>query len=233
MKECRSTNALMVEKLSAPLPEGTVLITSCQTAGQGQRGSSWEAEPDKNLTFSLLLKPSFLPISDQFYLNMVICLAISDTLTQYTSKKVTIKWPNDIYVEAKKICGILINNFLKGCQFEHVVVGIGLNVNQENFQEPKAVSLKMIEQKEVNLVEVLEILLGNIEKWYLALMQKKYKNIQENYLSKMFRINEKHLYRSDGIFEGTIRGIDPTGKLAVETEVGIRYFCLKEIEYVM
>ena len=101
--DCPSTNTLALEiSQQSPVKEGTVVITDQQTAGKGQRGNTWEAEPRQNLTFSLILKPTFLAVNKQFYLNIVICLALKDYLRQKTSGPVHIKWPNDILVHQKK-----------------------------------------------------------------------------------------------------------------------------------
>ena len=109
MPECHSTNdTLLLLCQKENLPEGTLVITSSQTAGRGQRGNVWEAQKDKNLTFSFLLKPSFLPVIKQFYLNIFVSLGISDFLTTISGEKVQIKWPNDILLQEKKVSGILI-----------------------------------------------------------------------------------------------------------------------------
>ena len=96
-------------------PAGTVLAARMQTAGRGQRGASWEAEPGKNLTFSQLFRPDRLHAARQFELSMLVSLAIADTvddLIAHTGLSAKIKWPNDIYVGDRKICGILIENKL-------------------------------------------------------------------------------------------------------------------------
>ena len=133
--DCPSTNTLALQiTQQSPAKEGTLVITDNQTAGKGQRGNVWEAEPRQNLTFSLILKPGFLAVSKQFYLNVVICLALKDYLMEKISRTVYIKWPNDILVHEKKISGVLIENQLQGAHISNSIVGIGLNMNQKTIQ---------------------------------------------------------------------------------------------------
>jgi BirA family transcriptional regulator, biotin operon repressor / biotin---[acetyl-CoA-carboxylase] ligase len=232
LPSCHSTNDIAAEMVSQKVGvEGLVVITSSQTAGKGQRGNAWLSEPGKNLTFSILLKPSFLTVSQQFYLNIAICLALTDTLTQFLGKKVKIKWPNDIYVENKKICGVLIQNFVRSYFVENTVIGIGLNVNQSNFSESKAVSLQMITGQEYELPVVLKSILENVEKRYLQLRDKKIESLKEEYLNNLFRYKEKHFFMSQYRFEGTIVDIDEQGRLVVDNNGLLQCFNLKEIEY--
>ena len=111
MPECHSTNSLLLDltrKISQP--EGTIVITKQQSRGRGQHGNSWESEPGKNLTLSLLLKPNFLAVKQQFYLTMAFSLGVCDFLTERSIGNVKIKWPNDILVNERKVAGILIEN---------------------------------------------------------------------------------------------------------------------------
>ena len=108
--------------------EGTVFLAVNQTLGRGQQTNKWESENGKNLTLSIVLHPDFLEIKDQFLLSKVVCLGIASFLSKYVGA-VSIKWPNDIYVENRKICGILIENAIMNGRFSSSVVGIGLNVS--------------------------------------------------------------------------------------------------------
>src|SRR5688572_32157531 len=161
MPECHSTNdeASQLIESSDNVVEGTVVITNDQTSGRGQRGNTWISEPGKNLTFSLVMKPAFLSAQDQFLLNKAFSLGLYDYLHITLKATVKIKWPNDMLANDKKICGILIENQIQGQNIQHSVVGIGLNVNQENFSMPTATSMKVFERKEFLLENVLEELL--------------------------------------------------------------------------
>lgn len=133
LDSCPSTNSHLAALADAP--HGTVVAAVEQTAGRGQRGNSWEAEPGCNLTFSQLLRPAALPAPRQFELSMAVSLAIADAIDAHLPAGVrcTIKWPNDIYVGMRKICGILIENKLAGISIERAIIGAGINVNQRKF----------------------------------------------------------------------------------------------------
>lgn len=231
--ECHSTNTLASELTQNPsLLEGTVVITNHQTAGRGQRGNVWEAKAGENLTLSLVLKPVFLPVIKQFYLNIVASLAIHDLVTQHVNKEVLIKWPNDMLVEGRKICGILIENQLAGAGISCSVCGIGFNVNQSDFSNLLATSLLKETNRPFDLQMILDELMGNLEARYLQLRQGKYEQLKAEYLAKLFRRGEEHLYASEGReFKGEIIGIDEVGRLAVKVDSKIEYFEVKQIRY--
>ena len=131
-----STNDYMIEQIrngNINL-EGTIVIADEQTSGKGMDINIWESEPGKNLTFSIFFKPDFLRADQQFLLNKSISLGVYDFIKSLvTHQKVTIKWPNDIYVGDKKIAGILINNTIAGNELFYSVAGIGVNINQQKF----------------------------------------------------------------------------------------------------
>jgi BirA family biotin operon repressor/biotin-[acetyl-CoA-carboxylase] ligase len=231
--ECHSTNTLTLQLSQNPsFPEGSVVITNSQTAGRGQRGNTWETAPGMNLTFSILLKPRFLPVRDHFYLNLIISLAVHDFLSKVLDCIVYIKWPNDILVHGKKICGILIENQVQGTAIISSVAGIGLNVNQTEFVSVMPTSVKLITSKQSDLQETLEGLLGCLEARYLQLRQNNTQGLKDNYLERLYWRNETHTFSSaDTVFDGRITGVDETGRLAVETAQGLKYFGIKEITY--
>jgi len=240
MPECHSTNdeaSRLIE--SSNVLEGTLVITNHQTAGRGQRGNTWVSEAGKNLTFSLLIKPSFLPVKDQFYLNMAISLGLIDYLSAALKAEVKIKWPNDIIVSDKKICGILIENHVHGQHIPHIIVGIGLNVNQIFFSISTATSMTLQKGGEFLLEQVLPDLLGCLETRYLQLRSGNFEELNRAYHSLLYWIGEKHFFSTTsqsppigGEFEGTITGVDELGKLKVETEQGTRTFGVKEVGFI-
>jgi BirA family biotin operon repressor/biotin-[acetyl-CoA-carboxylase] ligase len=231
--ECHSTNDLALQLCQqSSSPEGTVVITDNQTKGRGQRGNTWQTDVGKNFTFSLILKPTFLAIQDQFYLNIFTSLAIVDYLKTHASKALQVKWPNDIMADGKKICGILIENQIRGTSFEQTIVGIGLNVNQKTFSMSTPTSLAILTEKEYNLFTELEILLKKIEIRYLQLREGKLSLLKEDYLRAMYWSGEKHTFSDhQEIFEGTIEGIDHSGKLMLNVRGSSRSFAMKEISY--
>lgn len=231
--ECPSTNDLASTLLLLPTTvEGTVVITNNQTAGRGQRGNTWQTEANQNLTFSLIVKPSFLPVKDQFYLTVATTLGIQDFLKAKGVEDVKIKWPNDVLAGGKKVCGILIENQLQGSTLASSIIGVGLNVSQENFAVTTATSLKKVTGNEYVLSVEFGQLIAAIEVQYLKLRQGKRSELLQEYLRVLYQINEAKTYRSvDEPFEGTIIGVDAIGKLQVSTTTGVRTFDLKEIQY--
>ena len=221
--------------------EGTVVSTLDQRSGRGQRGNNWFSEPSQNLTFSVILKPVFLPINRQFDLNKAISLSVCDfiqtELNCNSSSKCKIKWPNDIYVNNKKLGGILIENILKGNQIAYSIVGIGLNINQENFHEslPNPTSLKLFTGIQYELQLLLKKLCLYIEKRYLRLKNNNTKNLNVDYLYLLYRYNliSEYEYNSNRIL-AKITDVSDSGKLILKNEEGTLLNCdFKEIRFVI
>lgn len=233
-----STNSYVQELLSksTPLDDGSVIMAVEQVAGRGQMGNFWEAESGKNLTFSILYKPDSLAIEDQFYLSMAISLGICDFLEKHIDHEFLIKWPNDIYYKQRKIAGILIENSLQGDKIRNSVIGIGLNVNQIQFKSdaPNPISMSQITNIEYDLQEILFNLLSFIEYYYLALKSNKTEYLKERYLTKLLYYGEYHPYKTkEGIIDAKIIDIGPYGKLCLESNAGIKYYDIKEIEFIV
>jgi len=221
---------------SEPLPEGTVIMADNQFAGRGQVESIWHAEPGKNLTFSILLRPFFLPVTVQFSLNMAISVAIQRALKAFTGEGLTIKWPNDIYFGDKKLGGILIENIISGSRIKACIVGIGINVNQQTFEpglEGRAGSIFQILHQRVDLISLLAQICSHIEVGYLKLKAGNYKTLRDEYLNFLYKFDIIGLYRQNGdLFEGKIIDVSDTGVLTLETGNGIMTYNFKEIEFV-
>lgn len=230
---CHSTNDHANHLLSTENPiEGTLVITPDQTAGKGQRGNTWESESGKNLTFSLILRPSFLKIAHQFYLNILSSLAVRVTISQFLQTEVKVKWPNDIYLNNKKISGILIQNIIKKDIIGTTIIGIGLNVNQEVFSDKKAISMKNYTEGEYAIGNVLNLLLENLEAYYIKLRSGKLKELYEEYRSHLFRLEEDHTFKSkEELFHGKIIGLDESGRLIIQSGDQQRVFSFKEVEF--
>ena len=237
ISETHSTNSYLKQLLQNQiLPEGTTVITDNQTDGRGQRGNSWESEIGKNLTFSIVLYPTFIPIQEQFILSQIVSLAIKDILDQFITD-ITIKWPNDIYWKNKKICGILIENSLSDNIIQDAIIGIGLNINQEEFlsNAPNPISLKQSTQREHNLKDILLSIHKQILSYYEDLRVGKKQSIIDKYKNHLFRKEGYHLY-NDGEtnFEAKIKNVLPTGHLTLKTKEGIeRIFAFKEIKFIL
>ena len=236
LPSCQSTN----DEASALIaqtdpPEGTLISTSNQTAGRGQRGNHWESKAGENLTVSVILKPTFLSASEQFWLNMAISVGIYDVLQPLVGDTLRIKWPNDIYASDQKLGGILIENTLHGYGIAWSVVGIGLNINQTEFSYPTATSL----QQQAPLPNAYDIwgllsrLCETLEQRYLQIRSGQRNFLKINYLNTLYRYQEEHLFAHEGqLFRGTIVGIDDTGRLAIAEAGQVRYFGFKEVSFV-
>jgi BirA family transcriptional regulator, biotin operon repressor / biotin---[acetyl-CoA-carboxylase] ligase len=228
---CESTNtvlALQAERLE----EGTLVIAESQTKGRGQAGNTWLAEAGANLTFSVLLKPTFLEPSRQFYLNIVAGLAVADALTSVSGLTVWVKWPNDVLISDKKVCGILIENQIQGAKLGQAVVGIGLNVNQNEFEWPHASSLCLCAGRYFNRAEVLEKVLEKLDTRYQDLKQGNWTALSHDYHAALYRRGSEHAFEANGeMFMGTIEGVDDIGRLRIRTHKGWRVFNFKEVSF--
>lgn len=230
-----STNAYLKDLLKGEeLPEGTIVVAREQLAGRGQAGNSWESEPGKNLTFSLLLYPDFLPIQDYFLLSEAVALGIKKALDSYLGF-LSVKWPNDIYYRDKKLAGILIENEIQGRSIVRSVIGIGLNVNQEVFrsQALNPVSMKQITSTEYPLDRLLEDIVTSIHSCYNDLKEGNTKRITQNYHRSLYRRDGFYLYQDKaGEFLARIDSVDPSGYLHLITEDGKRRkYAFKEVSY--
>jgi len=236
LKEVGSTNNYLKDLLSnsKPVADGTVIMAESQYAGRGQQQNRWHSEDGKNLTFSLLLKPTFLPIGQQFDLTRAISLGVVSALGQATSENVQVKWPNDIYYGDKKLGGILIENMVQGSQIRNSIVGIGLNINQVDFppEVPNPTSVKQILHRDYDLKVLLSQICANIEAWYLKLKAGRYKEIRGAYLEKLYWLNQERDFASDNeSFKATIIGVRNEGLLVLSTKNGEKEFNLKQIQF--
>lgn len=233
IKETQSTNILLWKMFhEKSLPEGFVLYTDFQTAGKGQNGNFWESQKGKNLLFSMILYPKHIPIDQLFLLSQLVCIAIKEALEKYISD-ITVKWPNDIYWNDKKIAGILIENSLQGNKVKAVVIGIGVNINQLNFvsNAPNPVSMQQIIGKSFKRNNLLNIISQNILNLYTNFDLEK---IRHQYVESLYRMNGFHIYKSENIlFNAKINEVRPDGQLILETENGeLRGFYFKEVQYI-
>ena len=230
-----STNIYAKQLLAKSRPvEGTAIIAHEQTHGKGQYGNSWQTEPGKNLTISIILYPHFVPAAGQFIWSKAVALGLRECLQLYLKEPVQIKWPNDILCGDQKLSGILIENTIQGSTLADSIVGIGINANQTTFAPGlgKPGSLQILLGEAVDLNELFHNLMTLLEKWYLLLRAGQKDRIRQQYLQHLYRLNEWHTYQgSNGTFEGKITGVNPQGLLAVETEQGLSFFNNKEIVY--
>lgn len=220
----------------------TVIASKYQTVGRGQRGTSWESESGKNLTFTLILKPDSIRADRQFVIAQIIAIGIKNYLKN-RGVKAKIKWPNDIYVGDKKVCGILIEHFLSGDTLSGSVVGVGLNLNQDQFTSsaPNPVSMKILLNKEFDMEEELEALVGYIYDIYFPFISyssnSAINKLDVDYHNSLYRLDEFHRYQetpSGEIINARITGIDNNACLLLEKEDGTtKRYSFKEVKYIL
>ena len=219
-----STNTLL-KQLAAEGNPPDFIYAGYQTAGRGQTGNGWESEADKNLLCSILLPPN----KNLYFLNIAVGVAI----IRLMGEEFTIKWPNDIYWQDKKLAGILVENAIVGSEVKFSIAGIGLNVNQTQFKSdaPNPVSLKQITGKEYNIDRLMNLLLVEVQKVL---------NEPEETIWSEYKV---HLYRREGFwpfedkngrFEAAIQDVLPTGEIVLKDKNGqIRQYEFKQIKYIL
>lgn len=230
-----STNVYAAQLLrTGQVNEGTVILAVDQTKGKGQGGNRWISEPGSNLLLSLILRPDFMLAERQFFLSMCVSNAIHGFL-EPLSPPAFIKWPNDILVKGRKIAGILIENTIIDRNLHTSVVGIGLNVNQQDFPDdlPDPISLRMATGREWNLSDTLDGLLAALTLHLNKLYEKNYTEIKTNYLNKLWGLNTWAWYAdASGTFEGRIVDVADSGELVVVNRKGIpKAYGFKEIQF--
>ena len=235
-----STSTYIKEHI-AEFNHGDWVSASFQSGGRGQRGNSWESEDGQNALFSIMFTPHAVSPANGFVMNHIVALAVLDVLDYHlpSGLKAMVKWPNDIYVGDKKICGILIESSMSSNRFETAVAGIGLNVNQERFlsDAPNPVSMFQLAGRKYDVDEIMKNAV------YAAMNRyERYANgfdFKQEYMYRLYRFNQWHKYiDSDGVmFEGMIVDVLPGGLLVVKTkenkENQLRCFEFKSIKYVI
>ena len=229
-------------------PDCDAVWTTWQTAGRGQAGNAWESENGKNVLLSLRLRNPQVDVSNQFLLNMAVSLAVQEVVARLLPEHpVTVKWPNDIYVDNRKICGILIENTIADAGLAESIVGIGLNVNQTTWlsDAPNPVSLKQLTQRDYDLETVYNDLCASILRNLPLLSQPAL--LKQRYLACLFRFGvqarfakrevsltpSRVLQSAPDAFEATITDITPQGELVLDTADGPQIFHFKQIQFVL
>lgn len=247
IKSTNSTNTLLKELLAkGEWPEGERFIRAgYQTGGRGQAGNSWESEADKNLLCSVLVESQKTKDKRPFYLNVAVSVAVHRAVTRYgvPVSGLTIKWPNDIYWQDKKIAGILVENAIIGNELKYSIAGIGLNVNQTEWHSdaPNPVSLKQIAKSDFDLDELTDRLLAEIDR---ALNE----DVWDYYKAHLYRreglwpfvereVSTAPTMNADrdakGVFMARIEDILPTGEIVLRDDKQQRIYHFKQVRYVI
>ncbi len=216
--------------------EFTVVRADFQTAGKGQRGNRWEAERGKNLLFSFVMYPAFLEARAQFALSQAVALSVKEALEEQ-AEGLSVKWPNDLYWQEKKLGGILMENDLAGMHVGRCIAGIGLNVNQERFagDAPNPVSLRQITGREQDIRPLLGRIIRRMQTYYLALQRGETEPVASRYREALFRKEGLHRYRdAGGEFVARMAGVEADGHLLLKDVGGqTRKYAFKEVEYIL
>ncbi|MDE6007422.1 MAG: biotin--[acetyl-CoA-carboxylase] ligase [Muribaculaceae bacterium] len=240
LEEVDSTNSY-VSRHSGELSDGTMVVAMTQTAGRGQRGNSWESAPGENLTATLFHRPTGIEPRRQFAISEAVALAVADYLRD-EGIPATVKWPNDIYVGDRKISGILIEHSVTSQAIEHSRIGIGLNVNQEQFESdaPNPVSMMQLTGMRRDISRTAAAVGARLEKKLaMATDPEGREQLHRDLTASLWRGDGKPYRfrrRSDGsVFEGIIVAVDPEGPITIEdTAKGLKEtFLFKEVEFIL
>ncbi len=235
LEETGSTNRYLSGlTLKENVPEGTVVTADYQDSGQGLGGTRWFSEPGSNLLMSVVFRPEFLPVKKIYLISKAIALGMRDYLYE-AGIPAKIKWPNDIYVDDNKICGVLIENSLRGSLVLQSICGIGLNINQQIFppEIPNPVSMKMVTGNTYSVDDCLVNLCRQLEKRYLQIKAQNFNLINNDYLQSLYRFYEMNSFEASGeIFNAQIIDVEDEGRVVLKKEDGsIVRFAFKEIKF--
>ncbi len=246
LQSVNSTNSYLKQLIANGDPtlcEGMTVAAVAQTAGRGQKGNSWEAEPGCNVTLSILIEPTDILPSKQFAISEVVALATAFTVDLFLpdGMQAQVKWPNDIYVGNRKIAGILIENTLSGMTIRWSVCGIGLNVNQPEWRSdaPNPVSLRELRGSECNLADVeLKLRQAIMDFCNIYLHDpSSHERLHTIYMSRLWRgtgVYEWTDTLSGEVFKASIQSVAPTGHLTLKVDDGSeRTYAFKEIAAIL
>lgn len=217
-----STNKYAMQHVHAHMAKhGTAYFAMEQTAGKGQRGKTWEAAAGENIILSVIISPQCLFPADPFIFNAAIALACYDFFSKWAGTEASIKWPNDIYWRDRKAGGILIENIVNGNTWNWSIVGIGINVNQVNFDPsiPNPVSMRQIRGEVLDPLALTKELLGLLEHYWTVWITDR-STILEKYNSVLYRKGEKTRFKAGvRVFEGTVKEVTAGGQLVLATPI--------------
>lgn len=224
-KKVTDSTSLDIKKLAdGGSAQGAVVCADMQTAGRGRRGRSWQSDAGDNLLFSILLRPCIQPQKAP-QITLLMALAITKVLREQYDFDAKIKWPNDVVVNGKKVCGILTEMYLNGNSIDSVIVGTGINVNQKEIPEEltnSATSLCLEKDTEFSREEILESVLSAFEEYYEDFIKKgTLQQCIEQYNEWLVSLNgEVRVLDPQGEYSGIARGINESGELLVEGSDG-------------
>lgn len=211
---------------------GTVILADEQSAGKGQRGATWLSGAGENVLLSVFIAPDNLSVENQYVLTYVASISILKVLRKI-GISAEIKWPNDIYVKRKKIAGILIENSLIGGRINTSIIGIGLNVNQVKFSALNATSIKMEKSEFMSIDNIVFMLIFELNTYWEKAQNGEIAFLRDEYLKNLYLLNQKSIFEdSNGIFNGTIKGVSAKGLLIMDNNGKEMQYDLKQIKFI-
>ena len=231
-----STNSYLLKLADEGFPEGSVVVADEQSGGRGRFGRKWESEPLSNLLFSVLLRPRFLERDEVFVLTFSAAVAVAEALEDVTSVKPELKWPNDVLLGSKKVCGILLESVFNSDELSSVVLGVGLNVNQKSFPaeiSAKATSLLAQTGKKFDRDEILSAVLGRFGSIYDTVRARDFYSVMKRWRDRSGMFGRKiRLSLADEIYEGVCDKITDDGAIVVQTASGLKTFTAGEVSII-
>lgn len=232
--EVTSTNDLARQLLDEKIVHhGTFIRADVQSNGRGQEQNVWESERGANLLCSLILIPDEVQVNKQVLLNMGMCLAVRDMVQECCPTHiVSIKWPNDVYVDDQKVSGILIENALQGTLIKHAIVGIGVNINQLVFKYAKACSLSSVTQQTYDIDECCRLLMCHLKFRYDLWVHHQHDTLWNDYHQYLYKKDVVSTFEVAGkIVEGIVKGVDEAGRLLLQVGTDTKVMNVKEIKW--
>ncbi|MCH2198808.1 MAG: biotin--[acetyl-CoA-carboxylase] ligase [Flavobacteriales bacterium] len=228
-----STNNYAAKMVKMPKwIEGTAIVADYQTSGKGRNGNVWRGSAGDNLFVSFLFKPTHIPLQHSFLLSMAAALAVQYTIKELlNTDDVTVKWPNDVFVNDRKVSGILIENQVRGGQISSAIVGIGINVNELEFGELRATSLNAETGSSFDREDVLQSLSRHLEAQYL-LLRSKSMQILENYQASLYGKDEIRNYIfPDGEDQGVLQRVAIDGSATFARNSGKHSYTIDHVKW--
>ncbi|MGB1942044.1 MAG: biotin--[acetyl-CoA-carboxylase] ligase [Flavobacteriaceae bacterium] len=208
----------------------TVVVSQYQKKGKGQRGQVWTSQAGKNLMFSLYMPNFTLPTKEVFSINKIVSVCLLHWLSSFKIPNICVKWPNDILSGDSKLAGILIESNVLQSTANSIIIGVGLNVNQVEFQNlPNATSMQLLTSKSYDI----DALLFSLTTRLIECFKPPLKNCNDDYHKYLYGLGQSRLFLKDNkTFEGIIQSVNSEGKLVLETTAGMQVFDVKELQFV-
>lgn len=238
LEEINSTNDYAAALLlNDKQPDGTIVLAQHQSHGKGQGKNIWESAKGKNLLMSVVLNQLNLKATDQFFISEMTAISIVSAIKELYEIDLIIKWPNDIYFNNKKIGGILIRNSIGEGIIKHSIIGIGININQEEFPEniPNPSSLSLILQRKLDKEAIFYSLIQTLNDNYLRLLSSDFEYFKKEFEKNLIGFNKEMQFidNKGKSFEAIILGVKESGELLIKIRNEIKSFSHGEIKLVL